>query len=51
MYIQGKVHGPPVQLPINFVISCYEKNDFYFLSFQQLTLKLIENFTCGSAPV
>ena len=48
--IQGKSALPLVQLSISFSISCLEKYDFYFLLLQQLNLKLIENFTSGSAP-
>ena len=33
----------------SFLISCFEKPNFYFLVFQQLSLKLIDNCTSGSA--
>ena len=47
---QGEVALPFVQLSISFLISCLEKYDFYFLLFQQLSLKFIDNCTSGNAP-
>ena len=41
---------PLVQLSISFVISCFEKLDFYFFPFLQLNLKLIDQCTSGSTP-
>ena len=37
-----------VQLSISFFKSCFEKHNFYFLLFQQLSLKLIDNCTSGT---
>ena len=31
-----------VQSPISFLMSCFEKQDFYYIVFQQLSLKLID---------
>ena len=39
-----------VQSSNGFVIGCFEKHDFYFIYFQQLSLKLTANWTSGSTP-
>ena len=41
---------PIVQLLINFLMSCFEKHDFSFFFFQQLSLKLNDNCTSGNLP-
>ena len=55
MFKQGNLYLgegalPIVQLLINFLMSCFEKHDFYFLFFQQLSLKLNDNCTSGNLP-
>ena len=50
MPIQGEGALPLVQSSISILISCFEKQDFYSLVFQQLSFKLIDNCTRGSAP-
>ena len=47
--IQGEGALQLVQLSISFLICCFEKCDFYFLLFLQLSLKLIDNWANGSA--
>ena len=48
--IQGEGALPLVQLPISFKICCFGKHSLYFLIFQQLSLKLIDNCKSGGAP-
>ena len=50
IFIQGEGAFLLVQLPISFLISFFEKQNFNFLLFQQLSLKLIDNCTSGNAP-
>ena len=45
--IQGTL--PLLQLSISFKISCFEEHSLYVLLFQELSLKLIDNYTRGSA--
>ena len=41
---------PYMAVSLIFFISCFEKHHFYFLLFQQSSLKFIDNCTSGSAP-
>ena len=48
-FIQGEGALPLVQSSISFLISCFEKHNFYFHLFQQPSLNLMDNFTSGRA--
>ena len=43
IFMQEEGALPLVQLTISFLIGCFEKHNFYFLLFKQLSLKLIDN--------
>ena len=51
IYIQGEGALSLVQLAISFLISCFEKNNVWFLLFQQLSLKLIDNCTSSGCCI